>query len=215
MVDLMKLDGVMKTGEIVNADGKSAEVITPVFRASFPRLKTPERYKGTGNPRYTCGLIFNTGNPEESAFVDLRSVVGATLAKVALANNLSLKATGVNPFSEGEKYNKAGELVDGYGPGLHWASMAKYPKKESSIVQCFGATSNACPPETIYGGCYARARIQIYKPPKWDRLALGISWVQFVTDGDAFGGEDTEYDAAPAIPGASGVSTPDGSHESF
>lgn len=205
----------MKTGEAQSTGGKGAEVITPVFRASFPRLKTPEQYKGTGDPRYTCGMIFNTENPENYACVDLRSVVGAALAKVAAANNLSLKSSGVNPFSEGEKYNKAGELVDGYGPGMRWASIAKYPKKGSSIVQCFGATGNACPPETIYGGCYARARIQIYKPKTWDRLALGICWVQFVAEGDAFGGEDTGYDAAPAIPGASDVSTPDGGHESF
>lgn len=215
MVDLMKLEGDMLTGTVTRDDGKMIEIITPVFRASFPRLDRPEKFQGQGEPRFTCGMIFNVSDPASPALVKMDSVMGASLSKVAAANSLSLKAGGVSPFGHGEKYNQEGNLLDGYTEHTAWATISKYPKNEESRVQVFNAAGAPAKADTIYGGCYARALIQLYKPRNWTRISMGIGWIQFVADGVRFGGEDTEYDAVPGIPGAADVSAPNGQYDQF
>lgn len=209
MVDLMNLEGVLKTGAIHNDGGKRMDIIFPVCRISFPKIVKPEQYKGQGEPRFTVTQIFNTGNPLSPAFVDLNTVVAPAMASVARANGMNIAGSGVNPFEKGIKYNKEGTPYDGYEEWTHWISAAKYPKNENSVVQCYSATATtAIDPKEVYGGCYGRLMVQIYKPKKWDTLGIGIGWVQFVAHGDAFGDGEKEYEAPSAIPGAVDVSEP-------
>lgn len=209
MLDLMNLNGELKTGFIANDGGRTISVVTPVFRMSFPELDTPKQFKGTGKPRFTCSMLFNTGNKLEPALVSLKGIE-QSLDTLARVHKMSMKANGVNPFGSGEKYNQSGDPIDGYAEGMTWGTMSKYPKTDQSTIQCFGADGNACSPDKFYGGCYTIARIQIYKPRDWARLSLGIEWVQFVTDGPRFGGDDIEYDAPAGIPGADTINPPSG-----
>jgi hypothetical protein len=205
-MDLMKLEGVFKTGKINKDEGKMIEIVTPVFRASFPRLDEPQQFQGQGAYRYQISMLFNTGNPAEPAHVDMNAVILRALQKCATSNGLHLKAPGVNPFDSGEKLNQEGEPLAGYDEWTHWATASKYPKKPEHIVPVYDARGNATTPDTIYGGCYARALVQFYKPKKWKRVSIGLGYVQFVEDGESFGGGDMSFDAPDAIPGADAVS---------
>lgn len=208
-MDIMQLEGELLTGKVVRDAGKMIEVITPVFRACFSdTLGQAKDYKNDGKYRHTVSAVWNPARRDEPAFVNVNAILLPSIKKVAVANGVNFEMT--NPLSTGKRRStETGEYYVGYEEYSLWGTLSKYPKAENlktSTVQCFNMQGQACPASNIYGGCYARAQIQIYMNSK-KNLSLGIAWVQFAADGEPFSGE-TEYESVPAIPGAPAIGSP-------
>jgi hypothetical protein len=211
MIDLMNLQGLLKTGKLEEDRGKAATILTPVFRVSFPKLDEPQDYNGDGKFRYTISMIFNPRESGEPAMVDMNAVIKPVLVRVAEANSVNITAKGgeASPFKSGVLENSQGEPYAGYEPWCVYATAAKYPSKSGVDrgtvlyrgVAVLGGHGKPVSPLEIYGGCFARAMIDLYKPKKFNTIAIGLKYVQFVTDGEAFGSQDVFYDEAPAIEG--------------
>ena len=117
-------------------------------------------------------------------------------AELAVANE-AWKANGAKVLAtlEGSKKairdgdkrtNKAGDIYEGYEG--NWYVTAKSPTRPLLIDQARQPVTEA--DGTIYSGCYVNAIIEIYAntQPTKKGVFAGLKGVQFVRDGDAFGG---------------------------
>lgn len=98
-MDLMKLSKVLKEGAVKETTNRSVEVVTPIFRLRFAKLKKPGQLVQSGGkwqweenpkkwdeekaPYYQLNALFNAGNKDLSGFVDLRAVYLPALAELA------------------------------------------------------------------------------------------------------------------------------------
>lgn len=85
-----------------------------------------------------------------------------------------------------KRVNKSGDIYEGYEGA--WYVTAKTPTRPLLIDAARQPVTEA--DGTIYSGCYVNAIIEIYAntQPKKKGVFAGLKGVQFVRDGDAFGG---------------------------
>ena len=182
-------------------DGERVKNISPLFRISFPRIVEPERYQDTGAPRFSVSAIFNPKDPDREALVDLKARMLVLIGKVAAEAKLSLKADGVNPvrvYPEG-KTNTAGDLVDGYFPGCAACTFSKHPKAGDAAVPCYGPDGQPISPNDVIPGYFGRVVYRVYKPKKFQKVALALVSLQVVAKGEPFGAgsADGSFDSVP------------------
>lgn len=82
--------------------------------------------------------------------------------------------------------NKAGDVYEGYAG--NWYVTAKSPTRPLLVDQNRVAVTEE--DGTIYSGCYVNAIVELYAntQPTKKGVFAGLKGVQFVKDGDAFGG---------------------------
>ena len=207
MLDLKNMPDVLKTG-VIKEKGAKVTLLTPAFRLSYPTIVEPEQYNNAGAYRYTISMLYNTGRHDAGAYVDLDKIVKPSFAHVASANGMHIKGSDVSPLGSGYKYNAGGDEIDGYEEWTEWFSAAKYPKKSPTgwpVLPCYGLDQQPKDPSEFYGGCYARACIQLYKPKKWKRVSVGLNWVQFLADGEPFAAPESAPDTVDSVPGVEGI----------
>lgn len=84
------------------------------------------------------------------------------------------------------RVNKAGDVYEGYAG--NWYVTAKSPTRPLLVDQNRVAVTEE--DGTIYSGCYVNAIVELYAntQPTKKGVFAGLKGVQFVKDGDAFGG---------------------------
>lgn len=129
--------------------GRSAKVLTPEFRVSFPVLFKPRSIEEGGRPKFSVVMLFAKG-------ADLSSLKAAAHAACVGAWGKDEKKWPSNlrkPFrDQGEKES------EGYVPGAIFVSA-------SSIQQPGVVGSNVEPitdESEVYAGCYGRATVNAY-----------------------------------------------------
>lgn len=85
-----------------------------------------------------------------------------------------------------KRVNKAGDLYEGYEG--NWYVTAKSPTRPLLVNQHRQPVTEE--DGTIYSGCYVNAIVELYAntQPTKKGVFAGLKGVQFVRDGDAFGG---------------------------
>lgn len=165
----------------------SDQIVTPIGRVSYPRLKEPRLQKDNKTMKYEVELIFQD-NPDLS---ELIKVVKET-AERAFGKNVNPQKLQL-PIKDGNEHND--ETYKGH----------KFIRlKSTRPIKCIGRSKEDIDPESIYAGCYARALVSA---GSYDMANKGVTLIphaiQFVRDGEALGGSRAvKLDAFDALEGA-------------
>jgi hypothetical protein len=158
-------------------------------RASFLDLFVPVEYeKGDGKPRYNATFLIEPGSANDKA---IRAAIKAEGAEVfGKGSDAFLKTI----ESNSNKYcylDGNSKDYDGYANMMYLATHAKarplvIDRDKSPLTAADGKP---------YSGCYVNASVEIWGQGKENKgMRCAVKGVQFVKDGDAFGG------GAPASP---------------
>ena len=184
----------------------SGGFLTCVARLSYPALDKPRKIEGSdGEPKYSASLLF----PLEADLTLLK----AEYQRVAMAQWPNGFPNGLK-LSLKKQDDKAD--TDGYEIGGFYLSASSF-RQPGMVDARMNVITN---PGIFYGGCYVRASIRIFAYDK--KLSKGVSAglnnLQFLADGDAFGGATRAADdfkpigSAPAPAStANGATPPTGS----
>lgn len=176
-----------------------AKLTTPRFRASFPSVFKPTKIKGSENEFYQLSMIFDlkeiAKDPSEQAKWD--AIVDA-VDPIAIKKFSTLPAVFKKPFLKGEdmRNKETGAVYDGH-EGM--VIIRAKSKDRPGVVD-----QNVAPimdQSEFYGGCYARATINLYAwnhPSSGKGVSAGLQNVQKVGEGEPFSGKTkAEDDFAP------------------
>ena len=190
----------------------ATEVLTPVFRVSFPYVFEPRAADAKGKQKYSVSMLFRVkpsqANPHEKV-VDLTPLKKAAYAagvekwgpdQAKWPKNLH------NPFrlgTEGEYATK-----EGYGDGVVFVG-ATSDYKPGLVDQNIQPIIDR---NLFYPGCYARALVAAYG---WEYMgktgiSFGLRHIQLHSDGEPLGGGTRAEDAFEpiAVPGGQPAGQP-------
>ncbi|MCK9988683.1 MAG: hypothetical protein AzoDbin1_05155 [Azoarcus sp.] len=151
-------------------------------RLSFPTLFKPETFGGEGDPVYSASFIFPPGSDAakaiEAAIEDAAKEKWAGKAKDVLK---ALRAAGKICLHDGDA-----KEYDGYAGNLYVSARSKtrptlLNRDKTPVAEADGV---------LYGGCYVNALLDVWAQDNafGKRINATLKGVQFVRDGDAFGG---------------------------
>lgn len=171
-----------------------AQVILKEVRLAFPHLFVPqESTTGDGAPKYNGAFIIEPGSANAKAMAAaVRQVAKDKWADKAQALFAELVKKDKVCYRESEKTNPSGEVYDGF-EGCYYvqASDAAKPTVVDRDRTQLDSTSGR-----PYAGCYVNVVLDIWPQDNkyGKRINAALKAVQFVKDGDAFGG------SAPVAP---------------
>lgn len=158
-------------------------------RLAFPRINKPEAFQGQGEPRYSAALIIEPGSDSYKK-----------LKKAALAAaEAKWPGKGQAAITSLERQNKVcfydGDIkgeVDGFAGNIIINANAPQNQPPALVVTRNGKNERL-DRETqgvIYGGCWVNMIVDLWaQDNQWGkRLNAQLAGIQFVKDGDAFGG---------------------------
>lgn len=193
-IDINNLSKELKEGKIIG-EGTRAVLLTPVARASFPSLVEEEKYRGKPTGKFAITPLFET-DPGQSAAVDLKvnflPFFTGILQKYGIKAQIvdgNLMAGTQTLLHKGEKRSKEDKPYAGYGPGTVWLKANHRINAQNPAVVCYNAAGEEIDPAAIYGGCYIRLKVGLYKPKDYPNLSITLKSVQFITDGERFAGD--------------------------
>jgi hypothetical protein len=165
------------------------EIILTNVRLAFPKIWEPEQFNGQGTARCSASLIMDPKTPEGQK--NLKAVQD-TIVKVAtekwaakdpsLKVLATLKAKGDLCLHDGaEKAEYAGFEGNFFVSAANTARPVVCDRNRAPLTQADGKP---------YGGCYVNAKIDIWAQDNQfgKRVNAKLLVVQFVGDGEAFGG---------------------------
>lgn len=162
-------------------------------RLAFPDLWTPKPFQGSGEPRWTATGLFPADHPAAK-------LVSAEIKRVATekwgagAENMlkELKAKEALCLRKGDsKLDKNGEPQQGFAGMLYVSASATPPKDPPPVIMDVdGVTRLDATAGRPYGGCYVNLYIEVWAQANQygRRVNAKLKGVQFLRDGDAFGG---------------------------
>lgn len=172
------------------------KVVLKNVRVAFPSLFEPDSIDG-GDERYGAKFIFEPKSPNTKLVRDAMNAVAlekwekkgaATLAALKKKDKLCLKE---EPYA-----NKDGEPYDGFD-GAFWVSTSNEAMPSIKDRNNAQLTAKSGKP---YAGCYVNIVVDIWAQDNkfGQRINAKLLGVQFVKDGDAFGGgarfSDDDFD---------------------
>lgn len=158
-------------------------------RLAFPRLDKPEAFQGQGEPRFSAALIVEPGSASHKKI---------TTAALAAAEE-KWPGKGKKALGMLEKQNKLcfydGEMkgdLDGFAGNIIINANAPQNQPPSLVITRNGKNERL-DRETqsiIYAGCYVNMIVEVWaQDNQWGkRINAQLAGVQFVKDGDRFGG---------------------------
>ena len=161
-------------------------------RLGFPALFEPKAVAGSDEPRYSAAF------PIEPGSANAKACAAALIATAkekwgAKADGIlkELKAKGRVCYRE-DPLSKDGEVYDGF-EGMHTLNASN--KARPLVIDRMKQPLTAADGKP-YGGCYVNASVEFWAQDNQygKRINASLKGVQFVKDGDAFGG------GAPASP---------------
>lgn len=168
--------------------------ITPIGRASFPRLDEPKQINNQGEPKYQLTIIFDKEAQQSDDFKDLEAAVEKAISD-KWGKNKPRRVK--EPFLTVEDFKK--NVPSGYDDDCVFIRLA------SSIpVGCIVATgknksrrleSKSEIKKEIYAGCDIRAAVNVYA---WDHptggpgVSFGLANVMKTGDNEPFGASNSD-----------------------
>lgn len=202
---------------------KDTQLVSPVFRISFPAVFEPKWNELAEKNQYTIVMLFPKVptelekamgiKPATEALKDMK----ALMAKVA-NHRFGAGAKGLkNPLKDGDtSLNQAQELIKEKNPAYEGQIvLSSWSKNKPGVVNA--KNQIILDHDEIYGGCYCRAQLNCYGyEVKGNRgVSFGLMHVQKIKDGnpfgartrveDAFGAVDSETSQAEDAPAAGGM----------
>lgn len=191
------------------------KVIIKNARLSYPALWSPKPPPagGEGAPRYSATLILDPDNPSvaelQAAAKEVAKEKWGAKADAILAG---IKERGAVCFGRGEtKTNRDGEVPEELR-GKVWVNVGR-PEKDGPplVVDKNPQVTVTEASGRVYAGCYVNAIVRIWPldmPNVQRRIVAALDTIQFVRDGDAFGGG-----RAPTTDGLEDLSDEEGAPE--
>lgn len=157
-------------------------------RLSFPDLFTPKAFQAGDEPKYKATFLIEKGSDNEKAVE--AAIKAVAKEKFASKADSVLKSIRGNPnkfcFQDGDTRD-----YDGYEGMM---ALGASNKARPLIIDRDKAPLTAADGKP-YAGCYVNATVELFGYDKsGNGIAASLKGVQFVKDGDAFGG------GAPASP---------------
>lgn len=174
-----------------------------VARLSYANLFVAKAYQGASNgpndksePRFGVTLLLPKGDNAAALVAGLKEVIRAEYGEKCTIGEPSSGAkpsVQVDYVKDGKpaRANLAWPLVDqgstlsdGYEGGSFYIAAYSYEKVAVVDSKCTPITDQ----NKVYSGCYAFATIRPYYSATYKRLCIGLQGVQFLIDGERFGG---------------------------
>lgn len=175
-----------------------SNVITPVFRVSYPKVFTPEKNDLSGEMEYTLTALFKKG--EDLSI--LKKAAEEACEKKWGKDKSKWPKNLKNPFRDQAEKEKEIEVItvhdgkevrsmktvmpDGYEKGAFFLNI-KSRQRPGVVDQ---NVQDIIEPTDFYGGCYARASVQAsaYDVKGNKGVSFWMQNVQKTSDGESFGG---------------------------
>lgn len=163
-------------------------------RLGYPKLFKAEGIKGdaSSKPRYGCQLYL----PKSDT-----ATCKAVQAEIDRLVKLNFK--GVKPKTK-DMFIKDGDGEDGdENTAGHWIISANRAETQGrpQVIDRSRKPIDSSEANRVYAGCYVNALIGVYVPKGWNKICASIEVVQFLKDGEPFGGGRVNVDAVmPELP---------------
>jgi len=162
------------------------KVLLQNVRLSFPDLFEAVQYQGTGPFNYRCTLLVPEGHPAKKQIDDAIK----TVAKAKWADKAA-KILQVAPTSKAGICFVDGNTKEYDGYADNWALSATRPQdKGRPAIIDRDKSPLAAADGKPYGGCYVNASVEFWAQDNGHgkTIRCGLLGIQFLKDGDAFGG---------------------------
>lgn len=175
---------------------KETQIITPVFRLSFPHVWEKHRNEMAKRDQYDIVMLF-----DKKAVGELQAMYD--LMKKVANHRFGVGAKGLkNPFKDGDtSVNTAQELIKEKNPSYAGQMvLSSWSKNQPGIINA--KNQIILDHDEIYGGCYARAQLNCYAYEAAGNrgVSFGLLHIQKIKDGDPFGVRTRVEDAfAPVV----------------
>lgn len=207
-MDLKTLPQELRTGvRIPTEDDKRVVVVFPIFRADFVTLKVPKASKSDPTRKnYGVRALFNFGDPQGDAFVDLKPVVVPAITEVATANRLNPKGW-LRMGNEPKLEREDGTFPNGYGPHICFCSINTAGQNEDGSLRPPPPFKGPDPTKPLdasvfKSGFYGRAVVSIYYAPHGGgKVCFGLEEFQAIAKGELLGGYQSYEGTVGAIAG--------------
>jgi hypothetical protein len=206
---------------------EKAVIKLPEGRLSYaylatPKPKPPKNGKEVA-PRYETVVLLDPSNAAQKAAIDQVKAEAVRIAKAEWGDNVELKKL-VLAFGNGDKkaIDEDGAINPTYEAfkGMYYVNTSTSDKP--LIANRRGELIEKTNAQFPYSGCYANVRVTLY-PWKYTEpgstmtrrgISVDLRSVQFVKDGDAFGGRtainpEEEFEALGDAPGTTSSSSAD------
>lgn len=158
-------------------------------RLAFPRINKPEAFQGQGEPRYSATVIIETGSDSHKKLLKAaRAAADAKWTGKGEAALTSLERQNKLCYYDGD----IKDTVDGFAGNI--ILNANTPQNQPpALVVTRDGKNERLDRETqgvIYGGCWVNMIVDLWaQDNQWGkRVNAQLAGIQFVKDGDAFGG---------------------------
>lgn len=169
---------------------KNPTRITIAARAAFLRIDKPERFQGTGDPRYSASLIVDPKSPSH-AKVQAAMLAAATKqwgADKAQAAVTALTKSNKTAYIDGDTKPDVMGFEGNYVLQAH--AKASTPPRLVVSQNGVNVTLDRENQSVIYSGCYVNAIVELWAQDNsyGKRINAQLAGLQFVRAGDPFGG---------------------------
>lgn len=180
------------TTQTKDAKKKSSQILTPVFRVSFPAVFQPRAAVEGQEKKYSITMLFD----KKTDITALKQAVFAAVVEKWGADKTKWPKNLRMPFRDGSEKD-----YDGYENCIFVSASSKM--KPGLVDQ---SVQPIISPEEFYGGCYARATVSAfaYDVSGNRGVSFGLRNIQKERDGGPFSGRNApgkDFDAI-AMPGA-------------
>lgn len=156
-------------------------------RASFLRVNKPERFQGTGEPRYSANIIIPKDSPAHKACLE---AMRAAAAEKWGENKADAAVSSLIKQNKVALVDGDTKDLDGYEGNMVVQAHAKLAEPPT-LVASENGVNVALDRETqtrIYSGCYVNAIVSFWaQDNQWGkRVNAQLAGLQFVRDGEPF-----------------------------
>lgn len=173
---------------------------TTLARLSFVQLFEPQKFKGGADPnskaRYGLQVLLPPGDTFAILDKALRDVIKAAnggdkvlVAKAPVGDKITIQtASGTKKQIAWPLIDQGSKSFDGYTEGaLCFGAYASEGARPPMVLDTKGIALPKERAAEVYSGCYGLVTVNPYWSKGWDRLCIGLTAVQKIIDGEAFG----------------------------
>lgn len=167
---------------------KPGQVLIPNSRLGYPKLFQATSIQGdpTSKPRYGCQIYLPKSDTATKALLD------AEIARVTKERFKGEKRKSKDLFISDGDGEDGDENTKGY-----WIISANRSETQGrpAVIDRGRKPIDSAEQQTVYAGCFCNFLVDIYAPKNWQKICAGLEVVQFVKDGEPFGGGRVDVEA--------------------
>jgi len=173
-----------------------ANIVTPKFRVSYPKVFKAEINKLSGKSEYGVVALFDKGADLSALREAIKAAIVEKWGPDASKHPKNLR----NPLRDQADKAKDGIMPDGHVEGAYFLNLksTQKPGVVDENVQPILDESQ------FYAGCYARASVSVYAYDQAGNrgVGIGLTNIQKVADGDPFSGRPKPEDSFKPVAGS-------------